>query len=139
MHEILTEYPEFLLRQITALTENDRKKLLKKLTKAGHEAFQAMSGQLQQIRQVYYVDPVTELVDSLPKDELAAMAEALVNLTSLKRRFSPDAETVGGPIDVAVISRGDGFVWIKRKHYFPAELNPSYYARKHGGAPRART
>ena len=30
---------------------------------------------------------------------------------------------VGGPIDVAVISKGDGFVWIKRKHYFKAELN----------------
>jgi hypothetical protein len=34
-----------------------------------------------------------------------------------------DAETVGGAIDVAVISKGDGFVWIKRKHYFRPELN----------------
>ena len=37
-----------------------------------------------------------------------------------------DAETVGGPIDVAVISKGDGFVWIKRKHYFKPELNPHF-------------
>jgi hypothetical protein len=56
------------------------------------------------------------------------MAEALVNLTSFRRRVSMDAETVGGPIDVAVISKGDGFVWIKRKHYFGAELNPQFLA-----------
>ena len=61
-----------------------------------------------------------------PKDELAAMAESLVNLTSLKRKISLDAETVGGPIDVAVISKGDGFIWIKRKHYFKPELNQNF-------------
>lgn len=62
-------------------------------------------------------DPIMSVVESLPKEGLAEMAEALVNLTSFKRRVSPEAETVGGPIDVAIISKGDGFVWIKRKHY----------------------
>ena len=51
------------------------------------------------------------------------MAEALVNLTALKRRVSDEMETVGGPIDVAVISKGDGFVWIRRQHYFDPDLN----------------
>jgi len=27
-----------------------------------------------------------------------------------------------------VISRGDGFVWIKRKHYFSPDLNPHFLA-----------
>lgn len=72
------------------------------------------------------VQPVINIVGQLPKDELAEMAESLVNLTSFKRRVTPDAETVGGPIDVAVISRGDGFIWIKRKHYFNTELNPHF-------------
>jgi hypothetical protein len=49
-----------------------------------------------------------------------------VALTSLKRRVSSDAETVGGAIDVALISKGDGFVWIKRKYYFPEQLNPQF-------------
>lgn len=40
-----------------------------------------------------------------------------------------DAETVGGPIDVVVISKGDGLVWIKRKHYFLPELNHRYFYR----------
>ena len=39
------------------------------------------------------------------------------------------SETVGGEVDVAVISKGDGFIWIKRKHYFKPELNPQYLAK----------
>lgn len=73
-------------------------------------------------------EPVTQIVATLPKDELAAMAEALVNLTKLKRRITPQKETVAGPVDVAVITRGDGFVWIKRKHYFDPALNPRVMA-----------
>jgi hypothetical protein len=75
-----------------------------------------------------YVQPLLDTVGSLPKEELAAMAETLVNLTSFKRRMSAEPETVGGPIDVAVISKGDGFVWIRRKHYFHADLNPQFFA-----------
>ena len=75
-----------------------------------------------------HVQPVMAMVGALPKDELAAMAEALVNLTAFKRRLTGVLETVGGPIDVAVISKGDGLVWIKRKHYFPEELNRNFVA-----------
>ena len=81
---------------------------------------------VKEFRSRYFVDSIVEAVAHLPKEELADMAEALVNLTSLKRRVSLDQETVGGPVDIAVISKGDGFVWIKRKHYFDAELNPGY-------------
>ena len=68
-----------------------------------------------------------QVVQGLPKDELAAMSESLINLTSFKRRVSMEEETVAGPIDVAVISKGDGFVWIKRKHYFERELNQQFF------------
>lgn len=76
-----------------------------------------------------FVSPVVDNVKHLPKEELASMAEALVSLTSLKRRVSTEQETVGGPIDVAVISKGDGFIWIKRKHYFDSRLNRDYLTR----------
>lgn len=70
-----------------------------------------------------FSDPIVEMVTLLPKEELPHLAESLVALTSLKRRVSNEVETVGGPIDVCLISKGDGFVWIKRKHYFRPELN----------------
>ncbi|MFT4220152.1 MAG: hypothetical protein QM611_06505 [Microbacterium sp.] len=82
--------------------------------------------------------PLLQSVSFLPKDELGAMAESLVNLTTLKRRVSiNEAQTVGGAVDVAVVSRGDGFVWLKRKHYFAQELNPSW-AGTHAAHPIRR-
>lgn len=84
----------------------------------------------QQFRLERFVNPVLGIVRHLPKEELASMAEALVNLTSLKRRVSLEEETVGGPIDVAVISKGDGFIWIKRKHYFDGLMNRDYLTRQ---------
>ena len=83
---------------------------------------------LQNYRNQFNIGPVIEMVGFLPKDELAAMAESLVNLTSFKRKISMEPETVGGPIDVAVISKGDGLAWIKRKHYFEPELNQHFFA-----------
>ncbi|KMP11362.1 hypothetical protein UZ36_04745 [Candidatus Nitromaritima sp. SCGC AAA799-C22] len=80
----------------------------------------------REYRRKEFVDPILDTVASLPKEDLANMAEALVNLTSIKRRVSAEKETVGGPIDVALISKGDGFIWIKRKHYFNPELNPYF-------------
>jgi hypothetical protein len=74
----------------------------------------------------YHTNPLLDVLAVLPKDELAATAESLVSLTAIKRKMSLEIETVGGPIDVAVISKGDGFVWIKRKHYFSPELNPQF-------------
>jgi hypothetical protein len=76
--------------------------------------------------------PVVDIVSTLPKDELAAMAEALVNLTKFRRKVTPASETVGGPIDVAVVTKGDGFVWVRRKHYFDPDLNPRVMSRIRG-------
>ena len=67
--------------------------------------------------------PIVNAIDSLPKDEIAVVARTLVNLTSFMRRVSMDIETVGGPIDVALISKKDGFVWVERKHYFDIRKN----------------
>ncbi|MBD2107284.1 hypothetical protein [Nodosilinea sp. FACHB-13] len=77
-----------------------------------------------------FIEPVMQTVSNLPKEELAEMAEALVSLTSLRRKVSTDEETVGGPTDVAVISKGDGFIWYKRKHYFDPSLNSDFFARR---------
>ncbi|QOZ45101.1 hypothetical protein XH89_17670 [Bradyrhizobium sp. CCBAU 53340] len=76
------------------------------------------------------VQPVMKVVATLPKEEMAEMAEALVELTSLRRRVDSPLESVGGPTDVAVISKGDGLVWTKRKHYFDAALNRDFLTRK---------
>ena len=62
--------------------------------------------------------PFMTAVAALPRHDLAAMADALVNLTAFRAHASADErETVAGPIDVAILSKGDGFVWAKRKRF----------------------
>lgn len=74
--------------------------------------------------------PLRRVIGSLPVDELAELAETLVLLESLKERVTRPSTSVSGPIDVAVISKNDGFIWIKRKHYFDPKLNPRYFANR---------
>ena len=66
---------------------------------------------------------IMSIVQWMPQEELAEMAETLVNLTSFKRRVTPDDNTVGGPVDVAVITKGDGFGWVKHKNLNNKEFN----------------
>jgi len=76
--------------------------------------------------------PLLRVVGSLPIDEMADLAETLIELQSLKEKVTKPTESVGGPIDVAVISKSDGFIWIKRKQYFEAALNPRFFQRQAG-------
>ncbi len=76
-----------------------------------------------------YISKLVNTISYLSKEDLADMAESLVRMTYLKRRITSEEESVGGPVDVAVITKGDGFIWLKRKHYFSADLNPHYFER----------
>jgi hypothetical protein len=76
------------------------------------------------------------MVAMMPKQELIELAEALVSITAVERKATSDEGTVGGLIDVAFITKHEGFVWIKRKHYFPPELNPTYFWRKYATPPK---
>jgi hypothetical protein len=123
----LYTYPEALIESIKELTEEKKSEYKSAYQVNTDEIMKNMRDALDQYRMSNFI-PILNVVAALPKSELAAMAESLVNITSLKRRVSLQAETVGGPVDVAVISKHDGFVWIKKKIYFSAELNPEKQA-----------
>jgi hypothetical protein len=130
------EYPQVIIDSIGKLTDEEKESLKGKFGETSKEIVQQIQNQLASF-QAFNANPIVNVVAALPRSDLAAMAESLVNLTSLKRRVSMQAETVGGPVDVAVISRSDGFIWIKRKEYFRPELNPGYLAER-GGRDHAR-
>ena len=102
--------------------------LRKQVDQAGAILAKQFSERLDSYSTRSHAWPVVSAVANLPKEELAGMAESLVSLTSFKRRVTHDPETVGGPIDVAVISKGDGFIWINRKNYFDPALNHQFFA-----------
>ena len=128
LSEIFDKYPDNIVGQIQNLGESERKVLKENLKQESDRIFKEYQEWAEKYRRQNHVDPIIGMVAVLPKDELAVMAESFVHLTSFKRKITMGAETVSEPIDVAVISKGDGFVWIKRKHYFKPELNPHFFS-----------
>lgn len=78
---------------------------------------------LHEYKKENYIDPIFSIVSLLPIINLAEMAEALINITSLRKHLSIDSESVGGPTDVAIISKTDGFTWVKRKNLLRRQGN----------------
>ncbi|MFJ3716584.1 hypothetical protein [Streptomyces sp. NPDC090057] len=108
---------------LPSLSEEEVKTISTLFHRAIHGRYRDFLKRMQHEQETQYIEPMWQSVASLPKGELGVLAESLVNLTSLKQRVSIyDAQTVGGEIDVALISRGDGFVWLKRKKQYTAQL-----------------
>jgi hypothetical protein len=123
-----------------------------KLTQPPGEAFIAWHGQPEAITRLVYgfssslpaalvqlgvpeqnVIPYTEAIGKLtqvplvwpgmPIGEVIDLAEFLVDATIRFTRFTPGHQTVGGPIEIAAVTRHEGFKWVKRKHHYPPHLN----------------
>jgi hypothetical protein len=118
-----------LIAQHLGIDAAANKDKLERLEKELTETLKQFQGDLGTFEFEEFSKPVIDAIRYLEKSDLASMAESLVAITALKRRVTLGAETVGGPIDVAVISKGDGFIWIKRKHYFDWEYNQSFMQR----------
>ncbi|MGD0999391.1 MAG: hypothetical protein ABSA67_01720 [Candidatus Brocadiia bacterium] len=61
---------------------------------------------------------------AMPIQDAIDLAEFLVYATAQCARFGPGAPIVGGPIEIAAITKHEGFKWVRRKHYFGHDLNP---------------
>lgn len=81
--------------------------------------------QIQAFIQTEYVNGLVDTVEAFGVEDMANMAESLISITNLQRHITASEESVGGPIDVAVITRDDGFVWLKHNSWIPADLNVS--------------
>jgi hypothetical protein len=60
----------------------------------------------------------------MPIQDAIALAEFLVKVEIELSRFASGPPIVGGPIELAVVTKHEGFKWVERKHYYSSELNP---------------
>lgn len=81
------------------------------------------------VLQEHYL-PLRRIIGGLAIEEMSELAETLVMLESLKEKVTSRTQSVGGPIDVAVITKAEGLVWIKRKLFFNPEINQRYFLRQ---------
>jgi hypothetical protein len=59
----------------------------------------------------------------MPIQDAIDLSEFLVHTAIQFSRFIPGAQVVGGPIEIAAVTKHEGFKWILRKHYYGVELN----------------
>jgi 20S proteasome alpha/beta subunit len=67
----------------------------------------------------------TLAIPTMPIQDAIDLARYLVEVTIGFTKFSivKQPKAVGGPIEIAVITKHEGFRWVQRKHFYPAELN----------------
>lgn len=112
------ELEKNVIGEITDLLEKENvsPKIIKKVRKLTfdkiHEKY------LERIENFIHNNFVSGIVNALEffnLEEMAKMAENLIAVTNLQRHISSSEESVGGPIEVAVITKTGGFKWVK--HY----------------------
>jgi|688.fasta_scaffold05066_5 hypothetical protein len=107
-----------LLNSIREKFEGDDQ-LLEKLDKAVEETLAQFETQLPHTAGEYsernYLVSLRRALAALPAASLVEVARSLIELQALRKTTTAQADTVGGPIDVALITPTDGFVWIRHK------------------------
>lgn len=87
----------------------------------------------QELKSFYrntFIDGVVDAVESFNVEDMVDMAESFIAITNLQRHISSSEESVGGPVDVAVITKSEGYVWVKHKQWFQQEMNPQMMERR---------
>lgn len=117
---------DYVIEQLTASGIAIPPETSKPIVDAALERFH--DGWTQKNREKHF-SPLISVLAGLSVPEMCELAETLLTLESVKERVTSPSESVGGPIDVAVITKSEGLVWVKRKHFFDPVLNLRYMRR----------
>jgi hypothetical protein len=69
-------------------------------------------------------DYISLYTPGMPIQDAIDLTAWLAHVSIEFSRFSPGPATIGGTIDIATITKHEGFKWIKRKLYYDTKLNP---------------
>lgn len=64
------------------------------------------------------------IIPAMPIQDAIELARFMVETTIRYVRFNLRSETVGGPIEIAAITKHEGFKWVQRKLFYQSDLNP---------------
>ncbi|MEL7486674.1 MAG: hypothetical protein AAGJ87_05590 [Pseudomonadota bacterium] len=98
-----------VIKRAPSLTDSQRQSLFQDYSEnnmryALREFFRSIDG----YQYTVHTAPIYRAIGALPKRELGETASSLIKLNSFQQKVMHSIETVGGPIDVAVITRNGG-------------------------------
>lgn len=83
------------------------------------------SDELDAIFAPFSQDVLSQMVSPLlPIGDAVELADFLASMTAQFVRFTFGPASVGGMIELATISRFEGFKWVRRKYYYDRAINP---------------
>ncbi len=85
----------------------------------GIETAAARDLYLDVVKQAY----ATVYIPAMPIQDAVNVARFLADTAARFSEFRLQAPTVGGPIEIATITKHEGFKWVSRKHYYSKEFN----------------
>lgn len=121
VRRIFDEYNKSLVEKMLSGDAQKKQSDAESLALMGHEYITEAFAEIQKWWARDYLAHLLTAVEVLPREELAIVAEHLIQFASLRGKLAVEPETVGGPVDVAVISKSGGFTWVKRKYTLETE------------------
>ena len=85
---------------------------------------QLVDGLMAQVTQAFNIPLYTQ---PMPIQDAIDLAEFLVQTAIGFTRFREGSPTVGGPIEIAAITKHDGFRWVRHKEYYDRQLNAAIF------------
>ncbi|MBV9331083.1 MAG: hypothetical protein JOZ55_05980 [Alphaproteobacteria bacterium] len=111
LRTLMQGFMEETVHSAEGMTPHQRQEILRRSRALLPGYLSRFRGTLSQHQRENFVDPVLRVLEVAGIDELATTAQELVSLNALRKRITAESPTVGGAIDVAVISRESGFQW----------------------------
>jgi len=116
-----------ILRESQDIEEESKEKLVDAIGQQSEEIMSEIRETLASFLHYYSRrESFRSSVTSLPLNEITDLARFLVSTETDMMHWTSDENTVGGPVDVAIITKEDGFVWVDTKQMFDPVKNPRH-------------
>ncbi|MDO8804729.1 MAG: hypothetical protein Q7R35_09855 [Elusimicrobiota bacterium] len=114
-HFISKQMEDLAIELASMLGSDADSKSRNKFLKAAKQILADKQGQIGAFLSERYTEQFKKNLEFMPLEDMSQLVEMMVKLTAYHSRIYDSHETVGGPIDVAVISRDKVFSWAKKK------------------------
>ena len=105
-----------IINHVPNLSEEDRQRMFQEYSEQNlSQALVNFFGAVDQYQFAVHTLPIYRAIQNLPKKELGETAASLVKLNSFQQKVTASVETVGGPVDVAIITRNGGLELMTEK------------------------
>lgn len=117
--EATSELEKNIVNDILLMLEKEKvsPKIIKKVRDSSHDKTrEAFEDRIEYFIHENFTEGVVSALDFFNQEEMAKMAENLIAVTNLQRHISSAEESVGGPIEVALLTKTGGFKWLKHNN-----------------------